>query len=69
MDPQIKLHLHDLTVRQILDAVVIYSLELNKKSAPDWTGSKLPPTSWIYDFTIDPAASTGLRGYPKWIAF
>lgn len=69
MDPQIKLNLHDLTVRQILDAVVIYSLELNKKSMPDWTGNKLPPTSWIYDFTVDPDASTGLRGYPKWIAF
>jgi hypothetical protein len=69
MDPKIKLNLHDLTVRQILDAVIIYSLELNKKSVPDWTGNKLPPTSWIYDFTIDPAASTGLRGYPKWIAF
>lgn len=69
MDPQIEFHMQDATVREILNAVVLYSLELNKNSKPDWTGNKLAPTSWIYDFTIDPSAPTGLGGYPKWIAF
>jgi len=69
MEPQIKLHMQDVSVRQILNAVVLYSYELNKNSKPDWTGNKLVPTSWMYDFIIDPAAPTGLGGYPRWITF
>jgi hypothetical protein len=69
MDPQIHLDLHDMTVREILNAVVLYSQQLNEQTPPDWTGNKIPPTSWIYDFVIDPAAHTGLGGTPHWEAF
>src|ERR1700687_101194 len=69
MDPQVSLHLHDMTVREVLNATVLYSLRLNQETAPDWTGNKIPPTSWMYEFDVDPAASTGLGGYPKWVAF
>jgi hypothetical protein len=69
MAPQIHLDLHDVTVREILNAVVLYSQQLNEQTPPDWTGNKIPPTSWIYDFTIDPAAPTGLGGTPHWEAF
>lgn len=69
MDPQIKIHLQNVTVRQILNGVVVYSHELYENAKPDWTGNRPVPTSWIYDFTIDPAAPTGLGGYPVWIAF
>jgi hypothetical protein len=62
MDPQ-------MTVREILNATVLYSLRLNKQTLPDWTGNKIPPTSWMYEFVIDPAGPTGLGGYPKWAAF
>jgi hypothetical protein len=69
MDPQVSLHLHDMTVREVLNATVLYSLRLNQETAPDWAGTKIPPTSWMYEFVVDPAAPTGLGGYPKWVAF
>lgn len=69
MNPQIHLDLHDVTVREILNAVVLYSQRLNSQTPPDRTGNKIPPTSWIYDFIIDPAAPTGLGGTPHWGAF
>lgn len=69
MDPQINLDLDNMTVREILNAVVLYSQQLNNQTPPDWTGNKIPPTSWIYEFIIDPAAPTGLGGTPHWKAF
>jgi hypothetical protein len=69
MDPHIKLHLQDCTVREILNSIVLYSLRLNNRTAPDWTGNKIPPTSWMYEFVVDSAAPTGLAGYPRWVAF
>ncbi len=69
MDPQVSLHLQDMTVREVLNATVLYSLRLNQETAADWTGNKIPPTSWMYEFDVDPTASTGLGGYPKWVAF
>ncbi len=69
MDPEIHLDLHNLTVREVLNAVVLYSLQLNKQLPPDSTGNKIPPTSWIYDFTVDPEAQTGIGGHPQWAAF
>jgi hypothetical protein len=69
MDPQIRIHLQDVTVRQILNAVVSYSYELYETAKPDWTGNRPAPTSWIYDFTVDPNAPTGLGGYATWTAF
>ena len=67
--PQIHIDLRDVTVREILNAVVLYSQQLNEQTPPDWTGNKIPPTSWIYDFLIDPAAPSGLGGTPHWEAF
>jgi len=69
MDPQVHLDLHDMTVREILNAVVLYSQQLNGQTPADFTGNKIPPTSWIYDFIIDPAAPSGLGGTPHWEAF
>jgi len=69
MDPQVDLNLEDVTVEEILNAVVLYSLEMNRQAKPNSTGYKLPPTSWIYEFIIDPAARTGFGGTPHWEAF
>ncbi len=69
MDPTVNLHLHDLTVRQILDHVILYSVQLRNQTSPTSIGYRLPTTSWIYEFVLDPNAPTGLGGTPRWIAF
>jgi hypothetical protein len=69
MDPEIHLELHDMTVREILNAVVLYSRQLMDQTPADIGGNKIPPTSWTYEFIIDPDASTGLGGTPHWKAF
>jgi hypothetical protein len=69
MDPEVSLQLQDKTVREILNAVVLYSVQLRSKTPADSTGNRLPTTSWIYEFIIDPNAATGLGGTPRWIAF
>jgi hypothetical protein len=69
MDPTVSLHLHDLTVRQILGNVILYSVQLRNQMPPDSHGYKLPTASWMYEFVIDPNAPTGLGGTPRWIAF
>lgn len=69
MDPMVNLHLRNMTVREILNATVLYSVRLRDQTAPDWTGNKIPPTSWMYEFGIDQNAPSGLGGTPRWIAF
>jgi hypothetical protein len=69
MDPTLSLHLHELTVRQVLNHLVLYSVQLRDKLPPDAGGNKLAPTSWMYEFVINPNATTGLGGTPRWIAF
>jgi hypothetical protein len=72
LPPRFTLHLHDVTLRQILDAISTKSIEMFKEG-PDFDSSgrgvKWAPTGWEYDFVIDPNAGTGLGGYPKWEAF
>ncbi len=70
--PRLTLHLHDVTVRQILDAISLKSIEMFQQGpaySPKGMPLKTAPTGWEYDFTIDPDAPTGLGGYPKWTAF
>ena len=66
------LTLHDVTVRQILDAIALKSIQMFKEG-PDYDAHGMPlkwaPVGWQYDFVIDPNAWTGLGGYPKWSAF
>ena len=63
--PVVKLSLHNLTVREILNAIALYSAKLvEEKQLWDW-----PPLSWKYEFITDPNAPTGLGGYPKWSTF
>ena len=66
MDPEIHLELHDMTVREILNAVALYSRKLRDQTPPDIGGNKIRPTSWVYEFIIDPDAPTGLGGTPHW---
>jgi hypothetical protein len=68
-DPDFHLHLENITVRQLLNELVIYSIEVSRNSKPNIGGIKIPPTSWIYEFIIDPDSPTGLGGTPHWIAF
>ena len=68
MDPAVNLHLHDLTVREILDQLVVYSVQLRDQTPPTSTGSRLPATSWMYEFVLNPEAPTGLGGTPRWVA-
>lgn len=69
MDPEINLHLRNMTVREILNATVLYSSRLRDQTPADWTGNKLPTTSWMYEFVMNPEAATGLGGTPRWVAF
>ena len=70
--PRMTIHLQDVTVRQILDAISMKSIEMFKEG-PDFDSSgrgvKLAPSGWEYDFVTDPNASTGLGGYPIWRSF
>lgn len=71
LPPRFTLELHNVTVRQILDAISMKSIEMFKEG-PDFDSSgrgvKWGPTGWEYDFVIHPNAATGLDGYPKWAA-
>jgi len=70
--PRFTLQLHDVTVRQILDAISMKSIQMSKQG-PDFDSSgrgvKWAPTGWQYDFVIAPDAPTGLGGNPKWEPF
>jgi hypothetical protein len=61
--PKISLTLQNVTVREILNAIVLYSVKL----PPEQLG--WAPISWKYEFIIDPDAPTGLGGYPRWSTF
>lgn len=61
--PPFVLELHNVTVRQILDAISLKSVQQFKE------GKNYGPVGWEYDFVIKPDASTGLGGIPKWKAF
>lgn len=64
--PKISLKLENVTVREILNAIVLYDLKLyhEQKRPEGW-----PPIGWKYEFIIDPDAPTGLGGYPRWEMF
>ena len=69
MDPEVNLHLRNVTVREILNATVLYSVRLRDETPANSTGYKLPPTSWMFEFVMNPDAPTGLGGTPRWVAF
>ena len=69
MDPEVNLNLRNMTVREILNAVVLYSRQRSDQTPTDIGGNKIPPTSWIYEFVMNPEAPTGLGGIPRWVAF
>jgi hypothetical protein len=69
MDPNVNLHLRNMTLREILNATVVYSVRLRDETPADWTGNKPPTTSWMYEFVTNPDAPTGLGGTPRWVAF
>ena len=58
--PRVSIHLRDLTIREILNAIVLYTSDHR-----DALGFAFP-LSWKYEFIVDPAAPTGLGGQPKW---
>jgi hypothetical protein len=61
--PRFTLDLRDVTVRQILDAISLKSIQRFKE------GKNYGPVGWEYDFVIKPNASTGLGGIPNWKPF
>ncbi len=74
--PRFTLHLHDVTVRQILDAISLKDIETFNQVVKegkffDLAGkaTRWNPTGWKYDFVLKPDASTGLGGYPTWRSF
>ena len=69
MDPNVNLQLQNMTVREILNATVVYSVRLRDETPADWTGYKFPTASWMYEFVMNPNAPTGLGGTPRWVAF
>jgi hypothetical protein len=60
--PEINIELHNMTIREILNSVAIYNINISKKV-------NIPPFSWKYEFELDADAPTGLGGYPKWSFF
>jgi hypothetical protein len=62
MDPDIHLELENLTVRDVLNRLVLHSIPIFQKLRWD-------PQGWKYEFIIDPEAATGLGGYPSWDSF
>jgi Tfp pilus assembly protein PilP len=69
--PRFTLRLRDVTVRQILDAISLKSIEIYREE-PDVDSrgmrGKPYPTGWRYNFVINPDASTGIGGIPEWTA-
>jgi len=63
MEPQIDLEMQNVTVREILNSIALYSVKLSQEQ-PDGF-----PIGWKYEFIIDPEAQTGLGGYPSWNEF
>lgn len=63
MDPEVYVELKNVTIRDILNSVVLLSLDLSKKY------TYLSPVGWKYEFVNDPNAPTGLGGYGKWDVF
>jgi hypothetical protein len=59
MEPQIDFEIQNVTVRQILNSLILYSRR----------NLGLFPIGWKYEFVIDPQAQNGLGGYPKWSTF
>ena len=67
--PPFILELSNVTVRQILDAISLKSIEMFQHGNNyDSEGRQLRsgPVGWEYDFIIHPDASTGLGGFPVW---
>jgi len=58
--PQVDLELQNLTVRELLNALVLYSVKIYRGRLNSF------PMSWKYEFIVDPDAITGLGGYPGW---
>jgi hypothetical protein len=61
--PLFTLHLQNLTVCQILNAISLGSLKVFH------AGKAFGPTGWEYDVIKDPNATTTLGGYPRWSSF
>jgi hypothetical protein len=61
--PKVSIHLRDLTIREILNAIVLYTSDHRHALGFSF------PLSWKYEFVVDPAAPTGLGGKPKWDIF
>lgn len=64
--PEFNLELRNMTVREILNAIVLHSARVYREEAPGDTGWKAPPASWKYEFKMDSSAPTGLGGTPTW---
>jgi hypothetical protein len=62
MDPDIHLELENLTVRDVLNRLVLHSI-------PNFQKLRWDPQGWKHEFIIDPEAATGLGGYPRWNSF
>lgn len=61
--PNFTLHVENASVREILNAIALRSVEMFHE------GKAFGPTSWEYDFIMKPDSPTGLDGFPKWMAF
>lgn len=60
VNPEINLELRDMTVREILNALILHSAKIYRDRLNGF------PISWKYEFLVDPDAPTGLGGYPAW---
>ncbi len=63
--PRVTLELKNITVREILNSIILYSAEHADVLLPGWGNG----VSWRYQFVMDANASTGLGGFPRWSIF
>lgn len=61
--PRVSIHWRDLTIREILNAIVLYTSDHQNALGFSF------PLSWKYEFLVDSSAPTGLGGRPRWDIF
>jgi len=67
MEPELDFRADNISVRELLNKLAAYSIELSNKA--NAKGIYLAPVSWRFTFRPDPQAPNAMAGYPEFEAF
>lgn len=67
MEPELRFSADNITVRELLNQLAAYSIELSNKASDQ--GKYLPPVSWHFTFRPDPQAGNAAGGYAHFETF